>query len=164
MFYGYSDSSWSRDVDTSRSTSGYAFMMGRGAISWSSKLQGLIALSSTEAEYIGLSNAAQQIAWLRELMDELGYRQLKPTLLLADNQGSISLMKNPGYCARTRHIGRKYHYVCDAVNEKKWAVVDYCPTGDMIADIMTKALPKEKHQRFTKALGLLPCSSGSVDS
>jgi hypothetical protein len=61
VFYGYSDSSWSGDVDTSRSTSGYAFMMGGGAISWSSKLEGLVALSSTEAKYIGLSNAAQQI-------------------------------------------------------------------------------------------------------
>jgi len=96
-------------------------------------------------------------------MDELGYTQKKPTLLLADNQGSISLTKNPGYRARTRHIGRKYHHVREVVNERKWAVVDYCPTEEMVADIMTKALPKEKHQKFTKALGLLPRSSGSVD-
>ena len=162
VFYGYSDSNWSGDPDTSRSTSGYVFMMGGAAIAWSSKLQGMVALSSTEAEYIGLTAAAQEIAWLRELMGEIGYKQSKPTLLLADNQGSIVLTKNPGYRSRTKHIARKFHYVREVVNERKWAVVDYCPTEEMLADILTKALPREKHEKLTRGLGLVPRSSGSV--
>ena len=162
VFYGYSDSNWSGDPDTSRSTSGYVFMMGGAAIAWSSKLQGMVALSSTEAEYIGLTAAAQEIAWLRELMGEIGYKQSKPTLLLADNQGSIALTKNPGYRSRTKHIARKFHYVREVVNERKWAVVDYCPTEEMLADILTKALPREKHEKLTRGLGLVPRSSGSV--
>ena len=80
-FYGYSDADWSGDRDTSRSTSGFVFITGRGAIGWSSKRQSLVALSSTESEYIGLSNAGQHLAWLRTFFEELGHPQKDPNEL-----------------------------------------------------------------------------------
>ena len=80
-FHGYSDADWSGDRDTSRSTSGFVFISNRGAIGWSSKRQSLVALSSTESEYIGLSNAGQHLAWLCTFFTELGHPQTGPSEL-----------------------------------------------------------------------------------
>jgi len=78
-FHGFSDADWSGDGDTSRSTSGYAFICCGGAICWSSKRQSMVALSSTESEYIGLSNAGQHLTWLRHLFDEIDETQTSAT-------------------------------------------------------------------------------------
>lgn len=111
-FHGYSDANWSGDNDTSRSTSGYVFISNHGAIGWSSKLQSMVALSSTESEYIGLSNAGQHLAWLRTFFEELGHRQEKPTELRCDNQAAIILSKDPQFRARTKHISTTQISLC----------------------------------------------------
>ena len=104
LILGYSDSDWAGDMDTRRSTGGYVFFACGAAISWSSKLQISPALSSTEAEYMACTRAAQEAIWLRQFLDQLGYRQKNPTQLLGDNQGAIALAKNPGNHLQTKHI------------------------------------------------------------
>ena len=103
-FHGYSDADWSSDLDTSRSTSGYIFISNRAAISWASKRQSMVALSSTESEYIGLSITGQHIQWLRTFFDEIGQSQSGPTELNCNNQAAIILCKDPQFRARTKHI------------------------------------------------------------
>ena len=98
-FHGFSDANWSGDVDTSQSTSGYVFINNQGAIGWSSKRQPLVAHSSTESEYVGLSNAGQHLAWLRTFFSEIGHAQTHPTELLCDNMAAIILSKDPQFHA-----------------------------------------------------------------
>jgi hypothetical protein len=153
-FHGYTDADWSGDSDTSRSTSGFVFISANGAIAWSSKLQTMVALSSTESEYIGLCNAGQHLSWLRLFFEDIGHAQKKPTELNCDNQAAIILTKEPQFRARTKHIQRKYHYVRDDIVASGKAFVRYVPTADMVADIFTKALPTDKHWKFVHAMGL----------
>lgn len=161
-FQGFTDADWSGDVDTSKSTSGYVFITNHGAISWSSKRQKMVALSTTESEYIGLSLAGQHLAWLRSFFEEIGHAQTKPTDLWCDNQAAIILTKDPQFRARTKHIARKYHFVRDDLVASGEASVRYVSTHDQVADIMTKALSKDKHLKFMRAMGLRAGTSGSV--
>jgi hypothetical protein len=96
-FYGYSDANWNGDRDTLHSTSGYVFIASHGAIGWSSCRQSMVALSSTESEYIGLANAGQPLAWLRSFFDELGHPQNDPTELCCDNRAAIILSQDLQY-------------------------------------------------------------------
>ena len=102
-FYGYSDAAYA-NTDDYKSTSGYVFIAGKGAITWRSKKQVTIALSSTEAEYVALSEAGREACWLRNLYEELGYQQKFPTLIRGDNDGSIAMAKNPLFHKRSKHI------------------------------------------------------------
>ena len=98
-FHGYSDAGWSQNPDNSWSTSGFLFMSNRGAISWSSKQQSMVALSTTESEYIGLSIAGQHLAWLQTFFDEIRHTQKGPTELFCDNQAAIILSWDPQFRA-----------------------------------------------------------------
>jgi transposase InsO family protein len=153
-FHGYTDADWSGDSDTSRSTSGYVFVSTRGAIGWSSKRQSMVALSTTESEYIGLSNAGQHLAWLRAFFEDIGHAQRGPTELFCDNQAAIILTRDPQFRARSKHISRKFHFVRDDIVGKGQAVVRYVRTDDQVADIFTKALGHDKHWKFARAMGL----------
>lgn len=161
-FEGYTDADWSGDTDTSKSTSGFVFTTARAAIGWGSKLQTMVALSSTESEYIGLCNAGQHLAWLRTFFEDISRKQKKPTKLYCDNQAAIILSKDAQFRARTKHIQRKYHFIRDDIVATGQAVVLYVPTDDMVADILTKSLSHDKHWKFTKAMGLRLNTSGSV--
>ena len=150
---GYSDADWAGDVDTRRSTSGYVFQIGSSTISWSSKKQATVAKSSTEAEYVALSSATQEAVWLRSLMGDLGRQLDAPTIIYGDNQGAIELAKNAKYHNRTKHIDICHHFVCERVISNEIQVI-YCPTGDMIADIMTKGLAKLSFEKLRDLLGV----------
>ena len=150
---GYSDADWAGDVSTRKSTSGYVFKLGGATISWKSKRQSVVALSSTEAEYVALSSAAQETVWLRHLLSSIGFEQSHPTILYEDNQGAIALSKNPKDHPRTKHIDIKYHYIRECM-EKKEAQLIYCTTEDMLADILTKGLPKVRYQHLRSLLGV----------
>jgi hypothetical protein len=154
-FHGYSNTNWSGDSDMSRSTSGFVFISNCGAIGWSSKRQSMVALSTTESEYIGLSNAGQHLAWLRAFFEDIGHAQTKPTELLCDNQAAIILLHNPQFRVCSKHIARKFHFVCNNIVGKGQAVVRYVGTNDQVANIMTKALGHNKHWRFVCAMGLV---------
>ena len=150
---GYSDSDWAGDIDTRRSTSGYVFQVGNGTISWSSRKQATVAKSSTEAEYVALSMAAQEAIWLNRLMSDLGQNMDDPIVIFEDNQGAIELAKNPKYHNRTKHIDICHHFIRERVMSNEIKVM-YCNTKCMIADIMTKALPKPSFEKLRSLLGV----------
>ena len=111
---GFSDSDWAGDISTRRSTSGHVFQINGSTVSWKSKKQNSVALSSTEAEYMALSEATKELLWLKMLFDNIGINQSSITLN-EDNQGCIALAKNPGDHPKTKHISIRYHYIREHV-------------------------------------------------
>ena len=152
LFSGYADAAYA-NADDYKSTSGYVFLSNGGAITWGSRKQTTIALSSTEAEYVALSEASREAVWLRHLYGELGYIQKEPITILGDNDGSISMAKNPQFHKRTKHVDIRWHYVRDLVADGLINIVD-CRDPDQTADILTKALPRPKHAKHVRELGL----------
>ncbi|PPQ82237.1 hypothetical protein CVT24_012925 [Panaeolus cyanescens] len=158
---GYSDANFGTDMHC-HSVSGYMFLAGDGVVSWSSKKQSLITTSSTESEYVALTNACKEVLWLRGLMTEvLGgvglssyVNDLKPTVLYCDNQGAIALSENPVYHARTKHIDIHYHFVRQTIHTGD-VKVKHLRTDEMIADIFTKPLARVKFEFFRGLLGVL---------
>ncbi|KJZ70562.1 hypothetical protein HIM_10030 [Hirsutella minnesotensis 3608] len=155
---GFTDSDWAGDRDTRRSTSGYVFNLGSGAISWSSKRQSSTALSSCEAEYIGQTQATKEAIWLRRLLTELQVAEEEghapaATIIYGDNQGAIALARNPQFHARTKHIDVQHHFVREKQHSGE-VDLQYVPTDQQVADGLTKALPKDRFEVFRSALGL----------
>lgn len=153
---GYTDSDWAGDKDTRRSTSGYVFSLGSAPISWSSKRQPTVALSTCEAEYTGQTQAAKEAVWLKSLLSQLtGDNQyLKSVVIYGDNQGAIALAQNPRFHARTKHIDIQNHYVRESIASKQVAL-KYIPTESQVADGLTKPLPRDSFQVFRKALCII---------
>ena len=154
FFFGYADTSYS-NADKCRSISGYVFLARDRAISWCSRKQISIALSSIEAEYVALSEAAQEACWLRNLYSELGLLQEKvPTLIQGDNNGSIAMAKNPQFHKWSKHIEICWHWVCKLVQEGK-VCIESCRDPEQTADVLTKVLLCPKHQQHTREMGLV---------
>ena len=154
---GYSDADWAGDINTRRSTSGFAFQLGKSTITWCSRRQATVAKSSTEAEYVSLSSAAQEVIWLRRLLVNLGIQVLSPTTIFEDNQSAIDISRNPKHHDRTKHIDVCHHFIRERITTDEIAVV-YCPTDEMTADIMTKGLGAVKFKKFRDQLGVLDVS------
>jgi hypothetical protein len=151
---GYYDANWGGDLEDRRSTTGFVFMIGGGAISWSSKQQPTIALSTTEAEYMANTQATKEAIWITKLMMDLGYMEEKKMMVIqCDNQGAISLTKNPIRHARTKHIDVQHHFVQERI-ENGEVRFEYCPTEHMVVDVLTKALSKERHHKLINMFGL----------
>ena len=174
---GYTDADWARDLDTRRSTSVFLFSLGSGAISWSSKQQPTVALSSCKAQYMGQTQAIKEAVWLKSLLDQLNPEDsvdslprdnslttpspatdisvyaLKATIIYCDNQGAVALAKNPESHARSKHINIQWHYQREKIADGS-VTLKYVPTSEQIADGLTKPLTKEKFLIFRKALGL----------
>uniref|UniRef100_A0AAV1VK26 Integrase catalytic domain-containing protein n=1 Tax=Peronospora matthiolae TaxID=2874970 RepID=A0AAV1VK26_9STRA len=164
---GYTDADWAGDIESRRSTSGYVFMMSGGCISWKSQKQRTVALSSTEAEYMALSEATKEAVWLKVLLGELGEMTSDEAIkMYEDNQGSIALAKNPEFHKRTKHIDIRYHFVREKV-ESGEVVLEYCPTQDMLADMMTKPIAAVQFENIRDRLGIQGAaaneSRGSVE-
>jgi hypothetical protein len=138
---GFVDADFAGDLDDRRSTTGYIFMFCGGPISWRSRKQRTVALSTTEAEYMAATDAVQEAIALRQLLEELQVRVDGPTQLAEDNQGAIHLINNNAYHSRTKHIDIKYHFIRNHTNNKTINFT-YIPTNNMIADIFTKPLTK----------------------
>jgi hypothetical protein len=138
---GYCDSDWGGDEDTSRSTTGYIFIFGGGPVSWNSRLQPTVALSSSEAEYMALCAAVQEAVHLRQLLNDLGFGQIGPTTIREDNQSCIAMARNPVKHGRTKHIDIKYHFVREKVADDTIRL-EYIPTGSQVADMLTKGIPR----------------------
>ncbi|XP_072060235.1 secreted RxLR effector protein 161-like [Arachis hypogaea] len=105
----YTDSDWAGDIETRKSISEFAFNLGSGAISWSSKKQPIVALSTAEAEYIAAGSWATQAVWLRRIIEELNEKQSTPTTIFCDNKPAIALYKNPVFHERSKHIDVRFH-------------------------------------------------------
>lgn len=139
---GYCDSDWGSDLDTRRSTTGWVFMLGGGAMSWGSKLQPTVALSSSEAEYMAASAAVQEALRLRSLLSSLGMEQHGAIKIYEDNQGCIALSENPVMHRRTKHIDIRYHFIRERVESGEVKLV-YVPTEQQLADLLTKPLGRQ---------------------
>jgi hypothetical protein len=150
---GYSDADYAGNVDDRHSTTGNIFFMSGGPVSWLSKKQPVVALSTSEAEYVALSMATQEATWLRRLLSELNAGDVKPTLIYEDNQGAIAIAKNPVAHSKMKHIDVKYHYVREAI-QNKIVTLEYCPTEDMLADLLTKPLFKGRFEKLRVQMGL----------
>ena len=149
--FGFTDSDYAGGQDDRRSTSGYVFMLGTGAVSWSSKKQPIVTLSTTEAEFVAATACACQAIWLKKILEELQYKEDGPTLIYCDNSSAIKLSKNLVLHGRSKHIDMKYHFLRDLTNDGVINLV-YCRSEDQVADIQTKPL---KLATFVKLRGLL---------
>lgn len=155
-FCGCSDADWAGDQADRKSTSGYAFMLLGAPISWGSKKQSSVSLSTSEAEYIALSLAIQEGKWIHRLLCEIlkAANESGPELIiLEDNQSCIKMTKNPVNHGRAKHIDIKYHHIRDEVKRGE-VKLEYCETTNMLADIMTKGLSGPRHKNLTAALGI----------
>ena len=137
--------------------------VGTGPIAWASKLQKIVTLSTTEAEFVSAVSAGQQILWLRNLLSEFGYDIQSPSSLCIDNQSAISVTKNPEHHGRMKHLDLRFFWLRDVVEEKKISPV-YLPTAEMPADILTKSLSRQKVEECRRLMGLcsVASSGGSV--
>jgi hypothetical protein len=149
---GYTDADGMSNEDR-HAISGYVFLVDGGAVSWSSKRQELVTLSTTEAEYVAATHAAKEAVWLRAFISEVFQPINNPLTLYSDNQSAIALTKNDQFHARTKHIDIRFHYIRYIVADGKISLI-YCPTNDMVADTLTKALPSAKAKHFAAAFGL----------
>jgi len=154
LVHGYSDADWASQPDR-HSMSGFVYFLGMGAVSWSSKRQPIITLSSTESEYVALTHASKDIIWIHKLLTELSpiLPFSVPTLLKCDNQGAIRLSKDSTFHGRTKHIEVHYHFVRQTI-KRGHIKLEYCRTDNMVADIFTKALACNKLRKFRDLLGL----------
>ena len=136
-----------------RAISGHAFLIDGGAVSWSSRKQELVKLSTAEAEYVAATHAAKEGIWLRNFIGEVFTPFTDPTILHCDNQSAVAIATNGNFHARTKHIDIRYHFIRFVIENGSLTLV-YCPTDDMTADILTKALPSSKAKHFAASLGL----------
>jgi hypothetical protein len=149
---GCSDSDWAGDPIDCRSIAGYAFTIGRTAVSWASKKQQTVALSSTKGEYMASTIATCEAIYLRRFLNELGLAQPAVTLLL-DNQSAMHLARNPVHHSRTKHIDIQHHFIREKL-ESGDIKLEYIPTADQIANIFIKPLPIVKFAKFQSDLGI----------
>ena len=139
--------------------SGYAYILDGGAVSWMSKKQELVTLSTAEAEYVTATHAVKEGVWLCHFIEEVFQLLANPTILYCNNQAAIALTKDGSFHARMKHINIRYHFICFIVNSGSFLLV-YCPTADMTTDTLTKALPSVKAKHLAAALGLHTTSGG----
>ena len=145
---GYADADGRMEEDC-HALSGNAYLINSGAISWSTKRQEIVSLSTTESEYIAAMHTVKEGLWLQSLIAQIFSPFPDATTLFSDNQSMITLAKDHQYHVRTKHIDVHFHFICWIVEEGKLQLI-YCPT----ADILTKALPSLKVKHFAAKLGL----------
>eukprot|EP00253_Pinus_taeda_P006041 PITA_06041 len=144
---GYTDSDWAGCASYRKSTSGSCFGLGSAVVSWISRKQQSIALTSVEAEYMVASLASCEAIWLRKMLFGLFGQALRPSVIYCDNQSCIKPMENPIFHDRAKYIEIKYHFIRDYVQEGV-VKLEYISTNEKVADIFTKALPRSKHVKF----------------
>lgn len=149
---GYSDADWGQSYDR-RSVTGYTFLLCGGAISWQSKKQRTVALSTVEAEYMAITHATKEALWWRTVFNGFGYDTKHPTTLWSDSQGGISLAANPEHHTRTKHIDIQYHFIRQHLAEQT-ITLKFIGSEDMAADSLTKALDRGRHEKGMSMLGL----------
>lgn len=148
----YTDSDWAADTNDRKSITGFFFKLAGAVISWRSHTQKTIALSSTEAEYMALSDCGKQATWYRSLLGEAGI-SIGHIPIYGDNQGSIFIASNPVQEKRTKHIDIRFHHIRQLLEEDLIKLF-FLPGSDNPADMLTKNLGHIKFHQFRKQLGL----------
>ncbi|KAJ8068192.1 hypothetical protein OCU04_003762 [Sclerotinia nivalis] len=150
---GYCDSDYGGDVNTYKSTSGYVFTLAEGPISWKSKLQSVVAQSTSEAEFIAINIAAKEAIYIKKLLKELNLYKQDKFPLYTDNQAALALAKNPIFHERSKHIAIRFYYIRDIINSGDLDLI-YISTNDQKADGLTKPLARIKLIEFLKQINL----------
>lgn len=150
---GFTDSDWAGCQDERKSTSGYLFLIGDTPVSWSTKKQTSVALSTAEAEYAAASAAACQAVWIRKILADVGYKQVQETVIYCDNTSAIAMARNPVQHGRCKHIEIKIHFIRDLVTERE-ITLEYIVTEEQRADVLTKALSLPVFEHLKKRLGI----------
>ena len=148
----YSDSDHAADPIKRRSITGYVVKLANASISWTSHAQKTVATSSTEAEYMALSDCARQVMWLKHMFNELGMPMGKIPIC-TDNNGAIFMGSNPIQERRIKHIDVRYHYICERVEEGDVEILRV-DTNENPSDMFTKPLGHVKFSKFREKLGL----------
>ena len=152
---GYSDASYGSDPETKRGRSGFIMTSGGAAISWGSKLQEVVALSSTEAEYMALTHAAQEGLYLQQLQMEMGIdHEGRGFLLLCDNQSSMKIAQNPVFHKRSKHISIRYHFIREKVESGEMEL-QFLRTKEMAADQLTKNVGAQVFVAGKELMGMI---------
>ena len=153
--HGFCDSDHASCILTRKSTTGWVFINNGGAISWRSKLQGsATALSSTEAEFVSATSAAQEALWLDKLRCQAGFPHL-PVSISGDNQAALNAWNQEKLSSRLRHMETRFFFLKEAA-QKGGIQLSWVPTAANPADMLTKALPMIKFQEFRSAIGVKP--------
>eukprot|EP00253_Pinus_taeda_P030532 PITA_30532 len=139
---GFVDADWARDLDQRRYTSGYVFNLFGGVVSWMSKKQSVVALSTTEVEYMEATHASKEEVWLQRLCSSMELVQ-GAIRIDCDSQSEIFLAKNPAYHSKTKHIDVQYHFVRDMIEEKKVLLVKVDTLNNTV-DALTKYVSSDK--------------------
>ena len=149
--FGYTDADWGNCPNDRKSYTGYCFIFNGSAITWESRKQSTVALSSTEAEYMALSDATKEGIYLIKLLNEIWDESIEKDLILTDYKGSIKLTENPVFRKRTKHIDIR-HFIRESLKNGQ-IDVSYVSTEKMGADLLTKALPSVKHYKKNENTG-----------
>ncbi|KAL5850362.1 hypothetical protein ACOSQ4_008375 [Xanthoceras sorbifolium] len=153
VLVGYTDADMAGDVDSRKSTSGYLITFAGGAVSWQSKLQKCVALSTTEAEFIAATEACKELLWMKKFLNELGVQQDRYQLF-CDSQSAIHLGKNSSFHSRSKHIDVRYHWIRDVL-EKKQLQLEKIHTEENGSDMLTKILPRQFFEFCRLAAGMV---------
>nr|XP_018623855.1 uncharacterized mitochondrial protein AtMg00810-like [Nicotiana tomentosiformis] len=160
----YSDSDWASCVVSRKSVNGYYITLGGSPVSWKSKKQPTISLSSVEAEYLALRKVAVEISWLVRLLGDLGLLITCPVFVFCDSHAALYMAKNHVFHERTKHMEIDCHYICQCLSSGLLSL-HYVSSSDQLADIMTKTLTGQPHHDILSKLGVISPSSlrGSVN-
>jgi len=151
----FSDADFAGDTDNRRSTSGCCVLFGGGVVSWFSKRQSTVALSTMEAELMAMTAAIQEALWLKMLLTELSVDVVETTgvTVLQDNQAAIPFSQNPKYFSRAKHLDIRFYFVREKVHAGEISI-EYCPTKEMVADVLTKAISEKQFVCLREMLGV----------
>ena len=138
-----------------RNTSGGCFYVGANLVTWMSKKQNFVSLSTAEAEYIATRSCCSQLLWIKKLLGDYGISQ-DPMVIYCDNSNAIDISKNPIQHSMTKHIEIRYHFIRDLV-ERKIVTFEYIPTERQNADIFTKPLDRSNFETFRQVIGVILC-------
>jgi hypothetical protein len=153
---GYSDVDWASNADDKKNTSGGCFYVGNNLVTWMSRKQSSISLSTAEAEYIVAGSCCTQLLWMKKLLCDYGFTQ-DTMVIHCDNTSAINISKNPFQHSRTKHIDIRHHFIRDLV-ESRIVSLSFLLTDNQLADILTKPLDGSKFESLRKAIGVCDMS------